>query len=388
MRVLTALLTLLLVLVCSCGGMQASIPPAADSAENNAPDEQLPLWSDAVDLPRLAAATTMHQLVAGDMYDSAGASMNDTTLTLQASGLSWVIYSLAMAEDQRPTAIHVSGTSDGVWLGVSNYVADCWRWMGSEFDGNLDVGVMPPNILDESETVCHLAFVCVDGKSAEMQISVELTVETWNVMFWLAGDNWRAQDAVNALNRLETVGSTDQIRLLAGFDIDPEQLNDPVAGTDQARFIRVVNDDDPDSIVVNGDAANQSFPRSGFDSSAPAQLADFVAWANDNFLYASHSMLVVFGVGDGWVSRSTSAVRCKQTQGVLSDQSDGVELTNVADLAAALDSEHFTILCFDASYMAQASVLAELNDHGLADYYIASQALVPMELPYDTLVEQ
>lgn len=312
--------------------------------------------------------------------------MSGTNLTLQSTGLSWAIFSLAMAEDQRPTAIHITGTSDGVWLGVSDFGHDCWRWRAGDFTGNLDVETLPPDILDESGAVFHLVLVCEDDQAAELQVSVDLTVETWNVMVWLAGDNWRAKDALNALNRLETVGSTEQIRLLAGFDIDPAQLDSPVTGTDQARYIRVVQDEDPDAIVVDGDTANQSFTRSGFDSSDPARLADFIAWADSNFLYASHTMLVLFGVGDGWVSRSASAADGRQARGVLSDQADGAGLTNVADLAAALDGEHFNILCFDASYMAQASVLAELNEYELADYYIASQGLVPMELPYDTLI--
>src|SRR5947207_1153513 len=82
------------------------------------------------------------------------------------------------------------------------------------------------------------------------------------------GDNLDPEGVLN-LNHMESVGSTTDVRVFAGYDIDPALVSGNVSGIDMVHFIKVVHDSNVDAINVGGDPANQSFPRAGYNSADP-----------------------------------------------------------------------------------------------------------------------
>jgi hypothetical protein len=243
----------------------------------------------------------------------------------------------------------------------------------------------------------------------------------WNLMVWIAADNNLADYGVEDIEELEQFGSDENINILVGYDIDPAWLWEPVPGTDQVHFIKVVQDSTPLSINTAGDPANLSFPRSGFNSASPARVAQFVDWCESNFP-AEHSCLVLWDHGNGWrlggtgertgssvaplpeIFKSTNPVNyrpkprhrpygqstaqpIRDTSGVLSDDSDGPwDITSNQAIVSALAGRHFDMIAFDACNMAHVESLYEYT--GLADWLVASELLVPGPgYAYDRLLQ-
>ncbi len=238
------------------------------------------------------------------MLDYAGAAFSDTTLLLEPDGLSYGVLAVDVATGERPYKLLLEGLSDGVYVAVSDYARRGWRWLDGVYPDSCAINLPAGQLVSTMGTFC-IALVCEGGDSAALEATVYLTDESsgdgqWNLMIWMAGDNYLAQRAWENIQELEAVGSTEHVNVLLGYDIDPELLDGPCAGVSQAHYIKVVQDSDPECINTGGHAANQHFNRTGFNSADPATLVDFLDWAEANFPAAEHTALILCGPADGW----------------------------------------------------------------------------------------
>lgn len=285
----------------ACGGAANSTAPAAPGLRSypslaGAPPELA---------PRRVQAAEQHTFTAPDMLDCAGASFSETTLLrLDAGGLSYGVLGVDVAPGQRPYKLLLEGLSDGVYVALSDYGRSCWRWLDQVYTDTCAINLPAGELVSDMGSFC-VVLACADGAAADLQATVFLTDETggdglWNVMIWMAGDNYMAEQAYQNIQALESVGSTDSVNVLLGYDIDPVQLDGQYAGVTQAHYIKVVPDSNPEGINTGGDPANQHFNREGFNSADPLRLVEFLDWAEASFPAAEHSMLILFGPADGW----------------------------------------------------------------------------------------
>lgn len=253
--------------------------------------------------PRRVQAAAQHTFTTPDMLDCAGAAFSDTTLLLDAGGLSYGVLGVDVALGQRPYKLLLEGTSDGVYVAVSDYAKRGWHWLDGVYADSCAINLPAGELVSTMGTFC-IALVCAEGDSAALQATVFMTDESgdgqWNLLIWMAGDNYLAQRAYENVQELEAVGSTENVNVLLGYDIDPELLGGPCSGVTQAHYIKVVQDSDPDCINTGGHAANQHFNRAGFNSAGAEELTGFLTWAEANFPGASHTALILYGPGDGW----------------------------------------------------------------------------------------
>jgi hypothetical protein len=374
---------LTLAIIASCGGSAAKLgaPEANESAGLGA---TVPVTGNLPGLPqagwpaRATAAAVPYQFGVGDVYDSELTSFDGNDLVLPRAGMAWAILG-ADGAGEMPTALDLAGTCDGLYLAISDYSRGCWHWLGGPYNGPAAIP-LPSGEWCNGSGAFYVAVVCPDDAEGRITLAATLTaVADWNVLVWIAGDNNLAEDAVNDLNEMEAVGSTAHVRVLAGYDIMPDALAEPVAGTDAVHFIKVVSDADALAVNVTGDPANQSFPRAGYNSADPANVAAFVDWAEANFP-AQHTMLVLWNHGSGWLP-GDDGIAGNNLPGhgasaILADDSDGDwDSTGNTYIATALAAHHFDIFGCDACNMAQIEALYDFR--GLADFYIASQALEP-----------
>jgi hypothetical protein len=383
MRIALALLPVLLLAACQAGSGPELEPAAADHQPPAA--AALPALASLPLPPRAARDVTTYTFLDSDLMNSTAATMTGSDLTLDAAGLSWAILGTTVPPGRVPSMLHLTGSSDGVYIGVSDFNHMTWRWLAGPQTGDHSFGLFNPDSMAADGSFYVLA-ACADGDAADIELSVDLSDERWNVMIWIAGDNNLAQDAVDDLNEMEQVGSNEQLTLLAGFDIDPEWTAGGISGIDQVRFIKVVEDSDPLAINVGGDPANLSLPRAGYDSSDPDNLATFIDWCDLNFPDATRQMLILWNHGDGWLEGDPSQALGgggRHASGVLSDDTDGGEyVTPNIDVTAGLAGRHFDYLCFDACNMGHLE--AQYQYAALADSLVASQILVPGGgYPYD-----
>lgn len=295
-----AVLLLSACILTACGG-------GADSTSPTAPGLRSPpiLAGAPPELaPRRVQAAEQHTFTTPDMLDCAGAAFSDTTLLLDAGGLSYGVLGVNVAPGERPYKLLLEGTSDGVYVAVSDYAKRGWRWLDGVYADSCSINLPAGQLVSTMGTFC-VALVCAEGDSAALRATVYLTDESsgdgqWNLMIWMAGDNYMAPRAYENVQELEAVGSTENVNVLLGYDIDPELLSGSCSGVTQAHYIKVVQDSDPECINTGGHAANQHFNRAGFNSAGVEPLADFLTWAETNFPGADHSALILYGPADGW----------------------------------------------------------------------------------------
>lgn len=370
------LLVALSALLAACGGGGSSDHGAAGGA--GVVTAQPVALEQARQLPGLPGGAGLKSLNAqggltfddSHLVDSAGAVMNGTTLTLGGSQLSWAILG-ANTGGELPASLQLSGTCSGLYIAASDYGSGCWRWLGGEHSTAGTVPLPAGSFCNGNGSI-YIALVCPPGGSASIGLSASTTTQgSWNLLVWMAADNNLATDAVNDLNEMEAVGSTEHVTVLAGYDIDTSYLAGPVSGTDTVNFIKVVQDTNDGAIITDGDPANTSSPRAGYNSADPDNLTSFLEWAEANFP-AERTFLVLWNHGDGWLVGGDG----KAGSGVLSDDTDGPwEMTGNTYIAAALGSRHFDLIGFDACNMGHIEALYDYR--GKADYFVASEVLEP-----------
>ncbi len=336
---------------------------------------------------------------------SPGASFEGDVLTLDGSaGPAWaVIGANCPPEATIPSGVIMLGTATNLWVGCANYSSMRWDINAAPFQiTSFKNMALPRDTMFNAGNSFYLVFSVPKGGSASLQISCDMNLPVppdpvWNVLVWIAGDNNLAYEGFLDLNEMEAVGSTENVRVFAGYDIDPAYMGGGEQGVDQVHFIKVVADSDPNSINTSGDPANMSFPRAGYNSADPANLVQFVDWVDTNFP-AENTALILWNHGDGWrmgdsgqafgrrkgprgrrlltSPRDHSPAVSRSVSGVLSDDTEGGWfLTGNQSIVAALGSRHYDMLMLDACNMGQLEAVYDYRN--TADYIVASECLVP-----------
>ncbi len=319
-------------------------PAAAEQTQSGLSAGVLPVLADlpAVGTPaRRCCGSDVHQFVAQDVCVAVGAGLTGWTLELEQSGLSYAVLGVEVEPGAVPATLLIGGTCAELYVAVGDYDRGCWRWIADGMSES-DLVTIPAGECVSADDVFYVALACPDGAAAAVSVAVELVTpseEDWNLLVWAAGDYYEAEWVYQSIQQLESVGSTDEVNVLAGYELDPDQLGGEYSGVDQVHFIKVVQDDNDEAIITTGDPANHSEPRAGYNSAAAASLAAFLDWAEANFP-ADRTALVLLGDGSEWRTRSTS--------GLLRDENDGFAMENHDEIAAVLAGRQPDVLCFAA----------------------------------------
>ena len=251
------------------------------------------------------------------------------------------------------------------------------------------------------------------------------TTRNWTIMVYLAGDNNLDSAGVGDLSEMKTVGTTDQIAVLAQFDR---------AGAKGATTRYCLKKGTPvakDAVQTLGET----------NMGDPKVLEDFVTWGVKNYP-AAHYLLVLWNHGAGWddanlyqgdvfsgatppVSRksqpvvtrgaaagvkpiafaqaragiartrralfsTTVAAAIKQRGIAFDDQAqdflDNIELKKVMTKIKKKLTRKIDILGMDACLMSMAEVAYQMRD--VADYSVGSEETEPGEgWPYDRILK-
>jgi len=181
----------------------------------------------------------------------------------------------------------------------------------------------------------------------------------WTIMVYMDGDNTLDDNAWNDLSELESVSSTDEIKIVTQLDAYYS-----CSGT----FRYYITGSAPGaSYPLYPDDIVQTLPEQNMAD--PATLTSFVNWATTNYP-AEKYLLVLWNHGAGWRENNTL------TKGVIVDDTSGDFMT-IAELVQGLNGadEGIDIIGFDACLMQMAEVAYEI--YGLTNtpaYMVASQA--------------
>ena len=181
----------------------------------------------------------------------------------------------------------------------------------------------------------------------------------WTIIVYMDGDNDLDSYAWDDLSELESVSSTDEIKIVTQLDAYYScngtfryYITGAAPGASYPLY--------PDDIVQTLSEQNMA---------DPATLTSFVNWAAANYP-AEKYLLVLWDHGAGWRDRNIL------TKGVIWDDTSGDFMT-MAELVQGLNgvNEGIDIIGFDACLMQMAEVAYEMNGlTNLPNYMVASQA--------------
>lgn len=197
----------------------------------------------------------------------------------------------------------------------------------------------------------------------------------WTVMVFMNGKNDLEVAGLYNLNKMELVGSNDQLNVVTETGRMNGQENDVTLDgnwTGSRRFYvtRDGNENKVKSKVV------QSFEK--VDMGDYKQLVDFAKWGMKNYP-ARHYALIIWNHGSGWVTT-------KSTSKGISYDFETKNHISTPELGAAMrEIGKVDILGYDACLMQMAELLYEVN--GYADYVVGSEETVPgLGFPYDAML--
>ena len=187
----------------------------------------------------------------------------------------------------------------------------------------------------------------------------------WTVMFYMdADDETLEKDIFTDLNEAETVGSSDQVNIVALLDRYKGGFNGD-GNWNSARRFYLTQDDDLSTIASEYDDMGE------LDMSQTKTLIDFVTWAVENYP-AEKYMLVMSDHGAGW----TGGFWDPAPSG---DDNSHMALNTIEGALAEIQNntgiEKFELIGFDACLMSQLEVYTALVPY--ANYAIASQETEP-----------
>lgn len=191
----------------------------------------------------------------------------------------------------------------------------------------------------------------------------------WTVMVYMDGDNNLEQYAVDDLNEMEAVGSTEKVNIVVQFDRHPGYDNTNGDWTNTKRYYVTKDINGYDSVITSSEITNMGEVNMG----DPNELTSFVNWAKTNYP-ADHYLLVLWDHGSGWKGIP------QPLRGVCTDETDGDELS-IKEVAAALKSVTCSgdcpldIVGFDACFMGMVEVDYEILP--FAHYRVGSEEYEP-----------
>lgn len=204
---------------------------------------------------------------------------------------------------------------------------------------------------------CPADHTCASGRCEPD----ETPSREWTVAAYVVGDNNLADAVWSDLNEMEMVGSTDDVQIVAEFELsDWWGSVPPTEYLTGAYRVPIGGPDDDATELVSMDESTEL--GDDVNMGSPEELASFLRWAAETYP-AQHYALVMLDHGMGWKG------------GFVDDGSSG-ELSLRHILDGVRDSGvHLDLLGFDACLMAMHEVGLSLR--GVADVLVASEEIEP-----------
>lgn len=215
--------------------------------------------------------------------------------------------------------------------------------------------------------VIFLTAVATDSSGAGAR---ETDIPEWTVLMFMAGDNNLEDAAIDDFNELETLGSTDEVNLIA--QIDRHSGYDKTNGdwSDTRRY-KITQDSDRDT--MQSELLNDTM--GDINMADPDNLADFLLWGVESYP-AKRYLVVLWDHGLGW------------SGGVLSDKGTYMSIMQVREAFETVRSQWdhtFDLVGFDACLMGGIEVYYQLI--GYANYSFGSGKNEPTDgLPYNDFI--
>jgi hypothetical protein len=268
-------------------------------------------------------------------------------------------------------------TSPATYTVDWNEVSEATSYVLQESTSSGFSGAQEYNVSDNSRNFSHtvsstttyyyrVAAVNSCGQSGWSNVeNIEIEVAPsggakWTIMVYMDGDNNLDDCAWDDLSELESVSSTDEIKIVTQLDAYYScsgtfryYITGSAPGTSYPLY--------PDDIV-------QTLPEQNMAD--PATLTSFVNWATTNYP-AEKYLLVLWNHGAGWRDSNIP------TKGVIWDETSGGDYLTMAELVQGLDgiNEGIDIIGFDACLMQMTEVAYEINGlTNIPNYMVGSQA--------------
>ncbi len=200
----------------------------------------------------------------------------------------------------------------------------------------------------------------------------------WLFMVYLDADNNLESAGIDDFNEMETVGSTDNVKIVVQMDRAEQASSDDTSNGNWTGAKRFYVTQDADTSIINSPVVADLGEVNMGD---PAVLTSFIEWAVTSYP-ARHYALVLWNHGSGWREREESGNSVKS---VCIDDQSGDELT-MTELRSALDEANAStgqtldILGFDACLMQMAEVAYQVMgsaDSPMVDITIGSEETEP-----------
>lgn len=142
------------------------------------------------------------------------------------------------------------------------------------------------------------------------------TVNNWTIMVFLNGDNNLYEDAINDLNEIETIGSTQDVNIIVQMDLVSSDYWYSPPWSDTRRYY--ITQDNSSNIT-----STKVWPESGtteVDMGDPQSVVDFVQWTVTQYP-ANNYALILWDHGDAWRKD-----RHADRKSFSTDETDGTEI--------------------------------------------------------------
>lgn len=197
------------------------------------------------------------------------------------------------------------------------------------------------------------------------------TINEWTVACYFAADNNIGPCALEDIEELKTIGSTQSVKVVV--QIDYWSTNSP--STCHRYFVA------KDSLIFITDIGE-------VNTGDPQTLVDFGKWAFLNYP-ARHYLLVIWDHGNGWQVCFTfadmiGAVAWDETSGDWLSVAEGELSTALSGIATTI-KRPLDILAFDACVMGGVEVMSATA--GYVNFFVGSEDEVPLQgFPYDSII--
>ncbi|MCD6384115.1 MAG: PKD domain-containing protein [Thermoplasmata archaeon] len=198
----------------------------------------------------------------------------------------------------------------------------------------------------------------------------ETAPKEWTVLIYMNGDNSLEGEAINDINEMERVGSSDSLNIIVQVDRTPGYDSRWGDWTDTRRYYIMYDGGDEALSSLRLDSGLGEL-----DMADEKTLEDFVVWGVKTFP-ARHYMLVIWDHGTGILRYSRDASSFTLTRGVSSDITSGhdMEMVRAAEaLSRALENttvQEIDIIGFDLCSLGHLETAYQFSP--IADYMVAS----------------
>jgi len=224
----------------------------------------------------------------------------------------------------------------------------------------------------------------------------------WLIMVYLAGDNNLDSAGLKDVWEMQTVGSSDKLKIAVLMDRWSEAVqHGNIEPWKSARRFLVLPQSELGAERYSWDPALSTCEELGeLNMGDPRTLRGFVSWALKKYP-ARKTLLVLWNHGGGWRSAMQRAVRLSRgtthdpsipgiemlSRGIAWDDSSGKDFLEMREVRGALEAfDKLSIVGADACLMGMLEVAYELRNR--ADYLVASEELEPGDgWPYDRILK-